>query len=365
MAEKPWYQNGWISFGPFLGSEEERQNYEIEKKRADQPPISAFQDYQKERARLSVPETGPLWTRETGFTYAREPGSRIAEAQKAQEAAGVPRPFPDSYKDWTIWDVLRNPFTTGGEEAYRKARANDGMGVTEDSAPQPGATGLPESQFQYEAPVDESLIVSPDDTVVQPDDGIPVQTNPLDDIMRQKQMIDGLYPQMPAQNIGMDALDAETDKEKQRANYLAQLAFFSGITQGAGGQWEGVGKGLAGAGAAYTSGFDRYQKALAGRAKRQQDAVNSQYEHDTAKTDAAIKLYDADRKATKDQLSENRLAIKERQSGIDEYFKKRLDLAKGNDFTPTDQNKVDQILSDWRLSRERGEIVSTQDVSDQ
>lgn len=334
------------------------------------PSMDAYLAYRKQleaatRQKVS-PETGPLWASEgdNSFTYAREDNGP-SEIQKAQERQSQPpAPFPESYQDWSWWDVLRNPFTSGGEEAYRKARAHDKPAMPEDGNSTSGAT-LPDGGFMPEGYMNPEAMPAPEDPVAQPDDqGNAVETNPLDDIIRQKATIDSLYPQMPAQDIGQSAIDAETDKEKQRANYLAQLAFFSGITQGAGGQWEGVGKGLAGAGAAYSSGFDRYQKALAGRAKRQQDAVNAQYEHDTAKTDAAIKLYDTERKAKKDELSETRQSIKDRQSDIDEYFKERLGLAKGNDYTLPDQAKVDQILTDWRLSRQKGEIVSTQDVSD-
>lgn len=341
------------------------------------PSMAEYQANRQQMADQAVsplPETGlPAYQGNGGFTFAREQSpeaSPIAQAMARQadptSNAQAFDPFPEHYKDWSWWDVMRNPFAPNGEAIYKAARSADQPNMPENAKSTSGAI-LPDGGFMSEGYMTDGDTVNPDDVqYVTPEDGPDntVPTNPLDDIRRQKEMIDSLYPQMPSQDIGQDALDADAAKEKERTNYLAQLAFFSGITQGAGGTWEGVGKGLAAAGAAQSSGFDRYRKALEGKSARMQKQANAQYDQETSKTNAAIKLYGENADREKTLLSENRQRIKDRQTDIDEYFKQRLTLAKGTDLQPVDQNAVDQILKDWRLSRQHGEIVSTQDVSD-
>lgn len=326
-----------------------------------------------------VPETGlPAYQGNGGFTFAREQSpeaSPIAQAMARQadptSNAQAFDPFPEHYRDWSWWDVMRNPFAPNGEAIYKAARAADQPNMPEDANSVSGAT-LPDGGFISEGYMSGDDTVNPDDVQyvapeAGPDDTVP--TNPLDDIRRQKEMIDSLYPQMPAQDIGQDALDDDAAKEKQRTNYLAQLAFFSGITQGAGGSWEGVGKGLAAAGAAQSAGFDRYRKALEGKSARMQKQANAQYDQDTAKTNAAIKLYGEDTDRKKTELSESRLRIKERADALDTKLKAILDANKAGDIdTPEKQAARDQAMAEYRLERSRlfgtDDFVTSHNVSD-
>jgi hypothetical protein len=302
----------------------------------------------------SMAQTGPQWAADNAMVVSN------AAKQVDQPSA----PFPEKYGDWSFWDKVRNPFTEGGEDAYRKARDAERIGLDETTPAQTVIEGVP-ANVPVPTPrplgMDEN---TPMQTIIPDQEGNALPVDPIEEIRRQKAMVDSIYPQLPPQDIGQDAIEQEISADRQRANYLAQLAFFSGITQSAGGQWEGVGRGLAGAGQAYTAGFDRYQKALNRKADRMQDTANMKYKSDVASTDAAVKLYGDAQDRKKGEMSEARLRNKERQSDIDEYFKQRLGLAKGDDFNPTDQNAVDRILRDWRISRDRGEIVATEDVSD-
>ncbi len=364
MADRsPWIDWSWLKVGPVLPTEKARQEYEAQQPGPQQgPSMSDYQAYRQQMAadaaaqvQRSMAPTGPQWAADNAH----------ANADMAQQIAAPPQPYPSNLDDWSTWQSITGAFSQEGRDAYERAKAErnrvNGKGMDENT---PMQTVMPDNvpvPMPRPSIMDENTpaqTVVPDQTPTAPSD------DPLEDIRRQKSMIDSIYPQLPPQDIGEDAIDAETQADRQRANYLAQLAFFSGITQSAGGQWEGVGRGLAGAGQAYTSGFDRYQKALQKKADRQQDAANARYKMDVGSTDAAIKLYGADKDREAKALSENRKAIKDRQNDIDEYFKQRLGLAKGNDYTPTDQNQVDQILRDWRISRDRGDIVSSQDVSD-
>lgn len=365
---QPWFQNGYISVGPLLTEEEQRAQYEQQ----NQPPapqqgpsIGDYQAYRQQMAQQAQQEavagqqrammqTGPQWAADN----AKAVGGLPSEQPRAVA------PFPPKYSDWTMGDKLRN-LMEGSEEIYRKARGADPapQGNAAVAAPQPPSeVVLPQTGPMPMARPNQGAVPPAVDPSAIPDTVAPI--DPVEAIRQKQSMVDQLYPALPAQDVGQSAIDREMAADKQRQNYLAQLAFFSGITQGAGGDWQGVGKGMAGAGVAYTNGFERYQRALEKKSDRQQDATNQKYKYDTAKTDAAVKLYGDEQDRKEKNLSTTRQAIKDRQTDIDEYFKQRLGLEKGTDFNPADPTKIDQTLRDWRLSRQRGEVVSMADMSD-
>jgi hypothetical protein len=182
---------------------------------------------------------------------------------------------------------------------------------------QPGPANVTEDRADR-APNPSGAVATPHPVARPPAAAAPAQEAPVDpvaEIAKKRAMIDQMYPQLPPQADG-SALDAETEKEKQRANYLAQLAFFSGVTQGAGGSWEGVGKGLAGAGAAYSEGFSRYQKALSNKMERANERAKEVYANDVGRTDAALKLYQNDSDREIDRLKLQRQEEKDRTDSI-------------------------------------------------
>jgi|SRR6478736_1804293 len=182
----------------------------------------------------------------------------------------------------------------------------------------------------------------------------PASADPLEEIRRQKAMVDAIYPKMPTQDYGQSAIDAELGKNKDRANLLAQLAFFSGITKGAGGSWEGVGAGLAGAGQAHQKGFDRYQTALENRAKRMQGSADKRYSDDTKRSDAAFGLYKHNQDLEKARLTDNRQRIKERLDALDTEWKTLMEANKPGDFDTDEKRKArDNATRNWRIRRQR------------
>ena len=290
-----------------------------------------------------------------GETPPRPPTGRDADTRHR---------FPHNINDWSIADHFRIMMEPDGDKILKDARRR--AQPASDEREQFGPV-LPDGWAPPAQAAPEQTPMQP----VQPDTGIPAEPvmNPrqqmIEDIKQQRALLDQIYPQRPTDaNPAQAEADAYAEKERERANALAQLAFFSGITQGAGGQWEGVGRGLAGAGQAYSEGFARYQKALQSKATRMSERTDQAYADDAARAGAAIKLYGDNQDRALDIEKESRLRSKEKMDTIDEYFGKRLELAKGNDFTPTDQGAVDRIMKDWRISRDRGEVVDTQDVRD-
>lgn len=301
----------------------------------------------------SLTMTGPIW--------AAENASKVSNAQAA---VNQPTQYPPSWKDFSIWQASTAPL-----DVADKAHQYD-----KDHAPQKASTANQSADPTGDSPFITDDLTSPDampDALPSQGQDTPVQQSAVDpqaqaiaDIQRQKAMIDAIYPQRNDVNPAQGQADADMDKSASRTQALAQLAFFSGITQGAGGQWEGVGKGLAAAGQTYSAGFDRYQRALQAKATRAQTANGQKYTDDTARADAAVKLYQQGQTLADKRNTEARQAIKDRQAEIDKYFTTRINLLKGNEMQPTDQGAVDKEMNNWRLSRSRGEIVSNNDVSD-
>lgn len=375
MAD-PWFDLGWFKMGPLTTSEEERvaADRRYEELRAEEARTKAAQtrDSLEGLPALASPAN-------------RDPGPRVTDSKEFQktfqgdgvtpppppthrDAAGI-NPFPQNINDWSMYDHLRIMWTPDGERILKDARQR--AQPASDEREQFGPT-LPDGWAPpaEAAPAPETVPMQP----VQPDSGQtvqPVMTDRqamIEEIKRQREMVDAIYPQRSFENPAQVEADKYAEAERERANALAQLAFFSGITQSSGGQWEGVGRGLAAAGQAHAQGFERYQRALQAKAGRATDMNQQRYQDEASRANAAVKLYENEqttrRELEKQTKLESRERQKDRREAIDKYFGKRLDLAKGNDFTPTDQGLVDRYMKDWRISLDRGEIIDTQDVRD-
>lgn len=375
MAD-PWFDLGWFKMGPLTTSEEERVA-------ADR----RYEELRAEEARTKAAQTrDSLQGLPALAAPARNPGPRVTDSkefQKTFQGDGVTppppptgrdavqgnNPFPQNINDWSMYDHLRIMWTPDGERILKDARQRAQPSV--DEREQFGPT-LPDGWTPpaEAAPAPETVPMQP----VQPDSGQtvqPVMTDRqamIEEIKRQREMVDAIYPQRSFENPAQVEADKYAEAERERANALAQLAFFSGITQSSGGQWEGVGRGLAAAGQAHAQGFERYQRALQAKAGRATDMNQQRYQDEASRANAAVKLYENEqttrRELEKQTKLESRERQKDRREAIDKYFGKRLDLAKGNDFTPTDQGLVDRYMKDWRISLDRGEIIDTQDVRD-
>lgn len=370
----PWLNWGWLKVGPFTPTEEERvaadrrlQELKAQEKVAAQGGIHSLLPPRKSVAEKHRPPT---------LTPEQKAAAQQAQPQQMPVDQGNPQlsqPWPEKARDWSFGQGLVAPFIPGGSEAWRKAREAEATGLDETT---PMQTVVPNQGIVDAAAANNAgtgnLATAAGAGAIgaQPVQEVPVtptvspQQQAIEDIKRQKAMIDAIYPQRPVDDTAANAADAYALAERDRAKALAQLAFFSGVTQGAGGTWEGVGRGLAAAGNAHADGFARYQKALMGKAERASDRMNQQYDDQVNRTDAAVKLYAQEQTLEKDRQSEGRLAIKERRDSIDDYFKERLKIAGGNDFAPPDQSLVEDIMRDWRISRERGEIIQTRNAKD-
>lgn len=326
----------------------------------------------QQAAQSAMPNYGPRVTDSKEFqkTFQGD-GVTPPPPPTHRDAAGI-NPFPQNINDWSTYDHLRIMWTPDGQRIYEDARKR--AQPPSDEREQFGPT-LPEGWTPPAdaAPAPEANPMQP----VQPTGGDtgqtvqPVMTDRqamIEEIKRQREMVDAIYPQRSFENPAQVEADKYAEAERERANALAQLAFFSGITQSSGGQWEGVGRGLAAAGQAHAQGFERYQRALQAKAGRATDMNEQRYQDDASRANAAVKLYEGEqdtrRELEKQTKLESRERQKDRREAIDKYFGKRLDLAKGNDFTPTDQGLVDRYMKDWRISLDRGEIIDTQDVRD-
>lgn len=359
MAE-PWINWDWLKVGPVLTNDKDRAEYEARRNAERQPQQGpTMEDYRRQQALMAQAATPAAVST---IPYNMNSPQAAADRATSPVTTGNLPAYPERFEDWSFGDKMRNLLDPNGGAAYHKAV---GTGSNENT---PAQTVMPDAPPIHPGMVppaaDEN---TPVDTVLPDDqtDATPaVPQDPIEAIRQQKAMVDAIYPRLPPQDIGMGDTMEQDEKQLDRSKYLAQLALFSGITQGAGGQWEGVGKGLASAGAAYSAGFDRYQKAVQNRSDRLQKRVNDKYADDTQRAGMAVDLYSANQKLEKDRMTENRKAIKDRQTDIDEYFKQRLGLAKGNDMTPQDPEKIDAILRDWRISRAHGEVVTSKDVSD-
>lgn len=360
----PWINWSWLKIGPFTPTEEDR--------------VAA----ERRRRELAAQEnSGGIATlprrvdnQPNPLQNAVDSATGVANALRdARTAADTPAQFPENFEEWSIWDRLRAPFVTGGDDAYRKARglpAQDETTPMQTIVPEEQGDGAPESSITRRAREGNAGAVIPtipeEPTELAPVEvpAVDPQTQMIEDLKRQKALVDQIYPQRPVDANAYQEAEQYAAAERERAKALAQLAFFGAVTQGAGGSWEGVGRGFLAAGQVYGQGFERYQNALNAKAKRMVEGREQKYSDDMARSDAALKLYGAEQDRKKGQMSEARLALKERMDNIDTYFKERLKLAQGDDFTPTDQSAVERIMQEWRLSRERGEITPLKDVKD-
>lgn len=348
---------------------------------ADQQPAPGLTPYAMQQfATATPPQAQPSGGPDYG-ALTRDPGAHADALAGSKEFADVPTaaPAPDaapqqmpgSLKDWGWWDQLTAGFSDDKYKQAKDAQANDrkNASTANQMAAPAQAAGNQDSPFfltnNGDDAMPDAMPAAGEDTPVQQAPNVDPQAQAVADIQRQKAMIDAIYPQRQTDDGPQRKADADADKESQRTAALAQLAFFSGITQGAGGQWEGVGKGLAAAGQTYSAGFDRYQKALQGRAARSKADSDENYKDQVGRSDAAVKLYQNDQSLAEKRNTTTRQAIKDRQSEIDKYFTTRIGLLKGNEYNPTDQGAVDKEMKNWRLSRDRGEIVTNNDVSDQ
>jgi len=372
MAD-PWLNWSWLKIGPFTPTQEDRVaadrrmgELKSEERRQLAADIRDREGIMSLAGPSGVPgDYGPPLNNQSR-QFQQDYGTDMVPPPAVGPSQSLPYDPNLRANDMSLSEALG-----AGSRQWQTARENQRIDNMQPSRAEIEATkdadmGPVPVPAGAAPPTDETTPMQP----VMPDTGTPAQPvmtpqqQMIEDIKQQRAMIDAIYPQRQTDNPSQDEAQAYAEKERDRANALAQLAFFSGVTQGAGGSWEGVGRGLAGAGAAYSQGFERYQKALQARANRVSDMNDQRYEDEASRSSAAVKLYENQQDQQKGLLSEARQAGKERRDAIDDYFKKRLDLAKGNDFTPTDQGTVDQIMREWRISRDRGEIIDSTDVRD-
>lgn len=371
----PWFSGGGISVGPFTPDEASRQQAEMRAAQLKQAEAQAGAAGIKDRDMLPPKQfmQGPMQL--TPEQMAASQGAMPQPQPDMQNNPQLSQPWPESARDWSIGQSLAGPFMEGGPEAWKKAREFDTSGANETTPTQSvvpqNNQAITDAAAAANAGTGDLATAAGIGGIDQPptqeapiQQGMSAQAQAIEDIKRQKAMIDGIYPQRPYDDTAQKQADAYSLDERDRAKSLAQLAFFSGVTQGAGGSWEGVGKGLAAAGGAYSEGFARYQKALMGKAERASDRQNTQYADDLSRTDAAVKLYSQEKDLEKGRMSEARLQGKERMDSIDDYFKERLKIAGGNEFAAPDQSLTDDIMRDWQLSRKRGDIVTTRNAAD-
>lgn len=267
---------------------------------------------------------------------------RRAAAKQSLSANRMP---PEARVHYPIHDFFFPPDGPQPEEAAAPTPAPD-PSIQEDRA----TRARPSDLGPGVRPTKSKTVAVPDQ---QPSD-------PISEIQRKKAMIDQIYPAMPQFDQGEGALDKEMELEKERAKYMAQLAFFSGITQGAGGSWESVGRGMAAAGNAYSDGFSRYQKALTGRMERMNERQKMQYDNDVSRTDAALKLYQTDSERVLEKQKQDREDRKERRAEI----LKQIEIMKPQgDFV--DPEEWEKYRKTALKSLELGvPIYSIDDVSD-
>lgn len=339
----PWLDWGWLKVGPVLTNEEERRAYEAQRSAPAAPQQGpTMEDYIRAQRENAINSYN--WTME-------EQRKRDLAQRGPAPDRGSPSLFERFY--------------------YGPKRANERYGISDETTPM--QTIVPDGAVpagpQAPAAPDQKMyqprLLSPQ-TDAQPLGGIPEQqsapdtpapVDPIEAIRQQKAMIDAIYPQRPQMDAGYDAVDANMEKERQRMEIMARLAFFSGITKAAGGSWESVGEGLGNAAGVYSQGFERYQQALERKAERMNRANDQRYADEVGRSDAAIGLYKQQQDLEKSRMTDARQRIKDRMSYIDDYFKERLKLAKGTDLEPADPVAVDKIMKEWQISRERGDIV--------
>jgi len=206
------------------------------------------------------------------------------------------------------------------------------------------------------------------------DEPIPVPTTPaqpvvdpqvqmIEQIKQQKAMLDQLYPQRAYENPTQTQADAYGLDARKRAAQMAQLAFFAGVTQAAGGQWTAIGQGLMNAGAAYDQGFQRYQSALQDSATRSQTQNDQRYTDEVNRTNSAVNLYQSSQELRLKQQKEIEDRYRESRKEIMERFK--TEEPKMGDYPqPEDHARWEDWRKRYAASLESGNyIASFNDVS--
>jgi hypothetical protein len=345
--------------GPILTSDEERAAYE--KRDAE---IKAGEKADR-KARLEAKKgIRQQNANEAAIAYEEERRRNISQQLEAERRAAAP--YPEKWEDWT-WQN-RIGAALGPQEGYDaslRAREDyerrNGMIGGED-VPFTPLTGVPQG-LGGPAPQQQGPQLPPGGMPQATPAEVPVEAAPVDprqqmieDIKRQRELIDTIYPSRQFDQSGEAALAADEDKDRERTKALAELAFFSGIAKAGGGAWEQVGSGLAGAGQVYASGFNRYQNALQRRANRSQSQLDQRYSDDAARAGAAVKLYSDEKDATKAALKVAREERKDRRKEIMDYFK-TIEPKVGDFPTPEDQKKRERWQRSLDVSLAQGEIV--------
>lgn len=178
-------------------------------------------------------------------------------------------------------------------------------------------------------------------------------------IAAYKAQLSGMYPAFDynAQTPSEQALIADQEKDRQRTKLLAQLALSAGIAGAGGGPWESVGKGLAAAGGVYDDGFQRYQKALEGRAQREMSRREAQYKDDFKRTELAADMYS-------DNISAKQKQATEEKSNILKYFETTKPDIKPNDLGEVAPEQIDK-WNEWNKRYRRFVTTGTFDAADE
>ena len=308
MAEPlyPWlYGNGW-RIGPFTSNDEDRRRAEetwaqIQAEQAMPPAVP-------NDPRLNVPPSVPF---RPGANVAEETPTGIRSIMMGEGdpvAASEPPPPQESKGSFIDWWLGQNKPPSLPEEAPVPT-------------PRP-VEATPDAETEVAAP-----------------------EAPQQDIGTLKQALKEYFPELNrAPSDQQIAADAEAERQRKRTGLLAQLAFFSGITSGAGGPWKDVGKGLAAAGQFYDEGYERYHRTLQDNADREMKMRSAEYDRDVSLTNAAIKLYTSKVKPNDDAMD------KRREERLD-YFKQ----------TKPDDSSDPEVFKAWRRRYEHyletGEIL--------
>lgn len=93
--------------------------------------------------------------------------------------------------------------------------------------------------------------------------------------------------------------------EKGRMKNLAMLQVFAGMMEGAGGDFAPIGRGFSKAGGVYEEGFDRYQKALYGKAAYENKIAESEYSQKADLLSGLLSSQQAEKEALLKKREEN------------------------------------------------------------
>ncbi len=158
-----------------------------------------------------------------------------------------------------------------------------------DPAAAPAAPEGPVLPEQAPAPTPRPEQVAPPPVAAPPVDPNAAVQNGIAD---KRALLDQVFPQRDMSTTPEQARANDfAQREMERTNLLAQLAFASGLTAAGGGSWEKIGKGFAAAGQTYDQGFERYNKALQTAADQVAKSRDVRYGDELTRSEAAFKLY--------------------------------------------------------------------------